>query len=86
VSADAALFDRAIDNGAGIKPHDRPHVFDDYFQSSNTRDHVRGGFGLGLSSVKRIAKLLRGDAGLDDRWRSGAAFYLTVPQTGRVSL
>lgn len=72
-----------IDNGAGIKLKDRPLIFDDYFQSSSTRDHVRGGFGLGLSSAKRIANLWRGDAGLDDRWRNGAAFYVTVPQAGR---
>nr|WP_315458852.1 HAMP domain-containing sensor histidine kinase [uncultured Sphingorhabdus sp.] len=72
-----------IDNGAGINLQDQPHIFDDYFQSSSTRDRVRGGFGLGLSSVKRIAKLLRGDAGLDDRWHGGAAFYVTVPQAGR---
>lgn len=68
-----------IDNGAGIKMNDRPHIFDDYFQSSSTRDHVRSGFGLGLSSVTRIANLWRGEAGLDDRWCSGAAFYVTVP-------
>lgn len=69
-----------IDNGTGINADDRSHIFDDYFQSSSARDHVRGGFGLGLSSVKRIAKLLRGEAGLDERWRGGAAFYVRVPQ------
>lgn len=69
-----------IDNGTGINADDRSHIFDDYFQSSSTRDHVRGGFGLGLSSVKRIATLLRGDAGLDERWQGGAAFYISVPQ------
>lgn len=69
-----------IDNGTGINADDRSHIFDDYFQSSSTRDHVRGGFGLGLSSVMRIAKLLNGDAGLDTRWRGGAAFYVQVPQ------
>lgn len=72
-----------IDNGTGIKLQDRPHVFDDYFQSSSTRHRARGGFGLGLSSVKRIAKLLSGDAGLDDRWRSGSAFFVNVPEAAR---
>ncbi len=72
-----------IDDGTGIQPDDRAHIFDDYFQSSSTRDHVRGGFGLGLSSVKRIAKLLGGDAGLDERWQRGAAFYVNVPEVAR---
>ena len=71
-----------IDNGTGIIAEDRPHIFDDYFQSSSTRDHVRGGFGLGLSSVKRIAKLMGGNAGLDGRWRGGAAFFITVREDG----
>jgi signal transduction histidine kinase len=112
VTADAALFDRAvgnllanaiahsggtrilvgarkaapdkvaiwvIDDGTGIADNDRVHIFDDYYQSSRTRENVRGGFGLGLSSVKRIAALLGGDAGLDARWRGGAAFFMTVP-------
>ena len=69
-----------IDNGTGMLAKDSPHIFDDYFQSSSTRDQVRGGFGLGLSSVKRIAKLLGGDAGLDAGWRGGAAFFVTVPE------
>ena len=72
-----------IDNGHGVTAGDRPHIFDDYFQSSSTRDQVRGGFGLGLSSVKRIAQLLGGDAGLDSRWRGGAAFFVTVPEAGQ---
>ena len=70
-----------IDDGNGISAEDRPHIFDDYFQSRSTRDQVRGGFGLGLSSVKRIAKLLGGDAELDARWQGGAAFFVTVPKT-----
>ena len=69
-----------IDNGNGVPAEDRPHIFDDYFQSSCTRDQVRGGFGLGLSSVKRIAKLLGGHAELDARWQGGAAFFVTVPE------
>ena len=72
-----------IDNGTGIAAKDSPHIFDDYFQSSNTRDQVRGGFGLGLSSVKRIANLLGGDAGLNSHWRGGAAFFVTMPGAER---
>jgi signal transduction histidine kinase len=68
-----------IDNGKGITPSDAVRVFDDYFQSRETHESARGGFGLGLASVRRIAQLLGGDAGLDPRWQKGAAFFITLP-------
>jgi signal transduction histidine kinase len=69
-----------IDDGAGIGRADAKHVFDDYFQGPVARGGVRTGFGL--SSVRRIAELMGGTAGLDPRWRKGAAFYLEFPLTG----
>jgi signal transduction histidine kinase len=68
-----------IDNGKGITPSEAPQVFEDYFQSRETLEGARGGFGLGLASVRRIARLLGGDAGLDPRWQNGAAFFITLP-------
>jgi len=65
-----------IDNGRGIGRSDARHVFDDYYQAALPAGAVRSGFGLGLSSVRRIAAIMDGDAGLDTRWRRGAAFYL----------
>jgi signal transduction histidine kinase len=40
---------------------------------------VSGGFGLGLATVRRIAELMGGSAGLDPGWKGGAAFYLQLP-------
>jgi signal transduction histidine kinase len=68
-----------IDNGVGIEPEDAARIFEDYAQGSNSRSPVKGGFGLGLSSVKRLAKLLGGEALLDSRWRKGAAFCIALP-------
>lgn len=68
-----------LDNGRGIAAADADYVFDDYFQGSDRLAAASTGFGLGLSSVRRIAVLLNGEAGLDCRWRSGAAFYLDLP-------
>jgi signal transduction histidine kinase len=70
-----------IDDGQGIAEADRPFIFDDYFQSSSTKSNARGGVGLGLPSVRRIAALLRGNAGVDPRWVHGSAFYLTLPSS-----
>ena len=68
-----------IDNGCGIARVDAAHVFDDYYRGSDSRAATKGGFGLGLSSVRRIAHLMQGSAGLDPRWLHGAAFYLEFP-------
>jgi signal transduction histidine kinase len=68
-----------LDNGRGVATTDADYVFNDYFQGSDTLATASTGFGLGLSSVRRIAVLLKGEAGLDRRWRSGAAFFLDLP-------
>jgi signal transduction histidine kinase len=68
-----------IDDGVGIARVDGERIFEDYFRGSDSRAATKSGFGLGLSSVKRISALLEGEAGLDPRWLNGAAFYLDFP-------
>lgn len=68
-----------IDNGAGIARVDVGRVFDDYYRGDSGA-RVKGGFGLGLASVRRIARLMGGAAGLEPAWISGAAFYLEFPK------
>ena len=67
-----------IDNGAGVPEEEQEGLFTDYFQGERSQRERRGGFGLGLASVRRIARLLGGDARLDPRWRGGAAFCLEL--------
>lgn len=64
-----------IDNGVGLRAGEEEIVFEDYAQGSNSK---AGGFGLGLSSVRRIAQLLGGNAGIDPRWRKGCAAYIEL--------
>jgi signal transduction histidine kinase len=68
-----------IDNGVGIAQVDATRVFEDYYQGSDSRAAAKSGFGLGLSSVSRLAILMDGAAGLEPRWLSGSAFYLEFP-------
>jgi signal transduction histidine kinase len=68
-----------IDDGTGVDTVDADYIFDDYFRGTSTRAATKGGFGLGLASARRIATLFGGHAGLDSRWRCGAAFYLAFP-------
>lgn len=73
-----------IDNGTGIASDDQDRLFEDYFQGSNHGDQVRGGFGLGLASAKRMAGLMGGTAGYGPRWTRGSAFYLELRRAGRL--
>ena len=68
-----------VDDGDGVPRSDARHIFDDYYRGMASRAAVRSGFGLGLSSVRRIAALMGGEAGLEPRWLGGAAFYLETP-------
>jgi two-component system, OmpR family, sensor kinase len=44
------------DTGPGISAHDLTHIFDDFYQASNHRQH-RGSAGLGLAIVRRAIQL-----------------------------
>lgn len=75
----AALRIWVVDNGAGISATDAKHIFEDYYQGIAGSGGPRVGFGLGLPSVERIAKLMGGCAGLESRFRRGAAFFMEFP-------
>lgn len=70
-----------LDDGAGVPLADAARLFDDYFQGSDHGDSIRGGFGLGLASVRRISALLGGRCGHQPRRRGGSAFWLEIPAT-----
>jgi len=70
-----------IDDGLGVGGSDTKHIFEDYYRGASAQGSARSGFGLGLASARRIARLLGGEAGLDPRWRRGAAFFLQFPLT-----
>ena len=73
----------AIDDGEGIADVDPDTLFDDYVMGTNNPGEVRGGFGLGLGSVRRIALLLGGTAGIEPRWHHGAAFFIELAAVPR---
>jgi signal transduction histidine kinase len=68
-----------IDDGSGIAESDIPRLFEDFVQGSDHGDRIRGGFGLGLASARRMAGLMGAEVGLERKWRRGSAFWLELP-------
>ncbi|HYX90294.1 MAG TPA: ATP-binding protein, partial [Myxococcaceae bacterium] len=61
------------DNGPGIRPADRPHLFEPYFTTKS------GGTGLGLAIGARIAQEHRGRLEVDGDYGRGAVFRFVLP-------
>jgi len=68
-----------IDDGVGVTAADAPRLFEEYAQGSNHGDEIRGGFGLGLASARRMANLMGGEVALEANWLNGSAFWLELP-------
>src|SRR4029077_12954659 len=49
------------DNGTGIAPEMLPRVFDLFAQADGMTGDAQGGLGIGLTLVKRLVKLHRGE-------------------------
>jgi len=68
------------DNGAGIETDALPQVFDLFSQADHTREHAKGGIGIGLWLVKKLVELHSGtiDARSEGVGR-GSMFTVRLP-------
>jgi PAS domain S-box-containing protein len=68
-----------IDTGIGIDPGDFPKLFKEFthLESQFTKKYT--GTGLGLALVKRLTKLLGGNARAESRPGEGSRFSITIP-------
>ncbi len=64
------------DTGYGISQKDLPHVFDRYYQASNT--HQASGTGIGLALVKSLAELHKADILAESTEGQGSTFTLRL--------
>jgi signal transduction histidine kinase/HAMP domain-containing protein len=73
------------DQGQGVKPDQKPYLFNRYISPSQEGDLTQLGLGLGLSVVKAIIEAQNGEVGYRNRQRGGALFWFTLPLAERPS-
>ena len=68
------------DDGPGIPERYREHIFTPFLRLDDSRTRASGGYGLGLSIVRRVAYWHRGHAAVDSsEGLGGAAFIIEWP-------
>jgi len=68
-----------LDSGIGIPAGQIPYVCDEFYQVGRAPDRSRDGYGLGLSIVRRIVKLLNLELEIRSEIGKGSTFALTLP-------
>lgn len=67
------------DHGPGLTEDDLPRVFEPFFRGERSRNRDTGGIGLGLASVRGVARAHGGDVSLDNHPGGGAVARVTLP-------
>jgi PAS domain S-box-containing protein len=71
---------RVVDSGVGIPPEMLPKIFDLFVQAHHTIDRSRGGLGIGLTLVKRLAEMHGGSVHAASHGESrGSTFTVRLP-------
>lgn len=73
-----AVVLRVIDDGPGVPPEIRPHIFEPFF-STKRREENGGGMGLGLAVSHSLTIAMGGAIDVDAAPGRGAVFQLTLP-------
>ena len=67
------------DRGVGVAPEDLPFLFEPFFRGERSRSRWKGGSGLGLALVRRIAIAHGGSITAELRPEGGMRFKLVLP-------
>ena len=69
------------DDGPGIPEHERERVFKPFARLDKSRHRASGGYGLGLSIVKRIVDWHGGEIRVEESPEGGARFTVSLPKS-----
>ncbi|WP_300380608.1 HAMP domain-containing sensor histidine kinase [Clostridium sp.] len=64
------------DYGAGMDEYTKDHVFDKFYQGDKSRNEI--GYGLGMSIVKRIVELSKGNIEVKSKLNEGTEFIIKL--------
>lgn len=67
------------DRGPGLAPQDLARAFEPFFRAERSRNRDTGGIGLGLASVRAVARAHGGDALLETRPEGGLVARVILP-------
>lgn len=67
------------DSGIGIHETDLPRLFERFYKADRSRNRNEGGSGLGLSIVKKIVDIHRGDISVRSTPGEGTEFVIRLP-------
>lgn len=67
------------DTGIGMAPEELGHIYEEFYQIGVPGNATREGYGLGLSIVSRIVKLLNVKLGVRSEVGKGSTFTLELP-------
>jgi PAS domain S-box-containing protein len=75
----SAVHLEVIDTGVGIAPEQLPYIYDEFYQIGVSTNAFREGYGLGLSIVARLVKLLGLHLTVRSEVGHGSTFDLELP-------
>lgn len=81
----ASATDREVrlavdDGGEGFAPDELDRVFEAFYRGDDARREQRGGVGLGLALVRRIAEVHGGSVGAENLPEGGARVTISLPR------
>jgi signal transduction histidine kinase len=67
------------DDGPGMATDDLAHAFEPFFRAERSRNRETGGIGLGLASVRAVARAHGGEAQIANRPEGGLSVQVVLP-------
>lgn len=79
-STEGTLTAKVVDSGRGIPEAQLNKIFERYYQVNETNsENPSGGLGVGLSLVKELLNVLKGDIQVESTVGEGTTFIVTIP-------
>ena len=68
-----------VDTGLGIPKEEIPYIFESFRQVESSTIRKHGGFGLGLSIVRQLVELMKGEIAVSSELGKGSTFTVKLP-------